>query len=81
MLYYYDEEKLEYVRINFKPLFLTLVLVLAVSFGFRYLYFDAEIITTIDFRGKGYKITIEQHLQQQKIEKKYDNDLKKYYAK
>lgn len=75
--YYFDTEKLEYKRVDFKPL-LILPVILAVSFLFRFLFFDAAIIETTDFRGKKCKVTIEQHLEQKKIERKYEQEYKNY---
>lgn len=76
--YYFDSERLEYTRLNFKPLILTVLIVLGVSFSFRHLYFDAAIVETTDWRGEKVKTTVEKYLKQRSVERKYDKDYKKY---
>lgn len=78
-LYTFNKEALEYEKINFRPLVYTIIFVSLLSFSARWLYFDAEIIKTTDWRGKEIKITIEQHLKQQKQEQVYDREAKEFF--
>lgn len=77
-LYTFNKDALEYEKINFKPLIMTIIFVSLFSLFARWLYFDAELIKTTDWRGKEIKITIEQHLKQQKQEQIYDTEAKAF---
>lgn len=79
MLYTFNKDSLEYERINFRPLIYTIIFISLISFLARWLYFDAEIVKTTDWRGKEIKVTVEEHLKQQKQEREYDKEAKEFF--
>lgn len=77
MMYTFDKESLEYKKVDFRPL-LVLPFILLFAFGCRFLFFEAAIVSTTDWRGKEIKITPTEYLKQKSIENQYDREYKEF---